>query len=108
MLLYPESPCLSSKRPRFFSLRIRFFPLKFLFFLKKTTADRTYTVCGAKIEKNRKRLAKKDKQRKTYYKYYTDKNWGDFREYDVILDSGSLGEAMCVKTICQLAENFPE
>lgn len=53
-----------------------------------------------------KRLAKKDKQRKTYYKYYTDRTWGDYHNYDLSLDSGSLGEDMCVKLICELAENF--
>ena len=49
-----------------------------------------------------KRLAKKDKQRKTYYKYYTDQQWGDYRNYDVSLDSGALGEDTCVDIICEL------
>ena len=49
-----------------------------------------------------KRLAKKDKQRKTYYKYYTDQQWGDYRNYDVSLDSGVLGEDTCVDIICEL------
>lgn len=49
-----------------------------------------------------KRLAKKDKQRKTYYKYYTDQTWGNYRNYDVALDSGQLGEDACVDIICEL------
>ena len=49
-----------------------------------------------------KRLAKKDKQRRTYYKYYTDQHWGDYRNYDVSLDSGELGEETCVDIICEL------
>ena len=53
-----------------------------------------------------KRLQKKDKDRKTYYKFYTDRSWGDYRNYDVSLDSGLLGEDMCVKTICTLAESY--
>ena len=72
---------------------------------KQRVLERYENIENVSIEK---RLAKKDKQRKTYYKYYTDKNWGDFREYDVILDSGTLGEGMCVKTICDLAAAFPE
>ncbi len=51
-----------------------------------------------------KRLAKKDKQRRTYYKYYTDRHWGDYRNYDVALDSGLLGEDTCVDMICELYE----
>lgn len=49
-----------------------------------------------------KRLIKKDKQRKTYYKYYTDQNWGHYRNYDVSLDSSLLGEDTCVDIICEL------
>ena len=55
-----------------------------------------------------KRLAKKDKARKAYYKYYTDGNWGDYRNYDLALDSGNLGEELCVKMICELAAVFPK
>lgn len=49
-----------------------------------------------------KRLTKKDKQRRTYYKYYTDQHWGNYRNYDVSLDSGLLGEETCVDIICEL------
>ena len=49
-----------------------------------------------------KRLAKKDKQRKTYYKYYTDQQWGNYHNYDVALDSGELGKETCVHIICEL------
>lgn len=51
-----------------------------------------------------KRLAKKDKQRHTYYKYYTDQTWGNFRNYDMSLDSGTLGEEGCVDLICATYE----
>lgn len=53
-----------------------------------------------------KRLQKKDKDRKTYYKFYTDRTWGDYRNYDLSLDSGILGEEVCVKTICAVAEAY--
>lgn len=53
----------------------------------------------------KKRLSKKDKQRSTYYKYYTDQKWGDSRNYDLCLDSGRLGEDLCVSLICELAKN---
>ncbi len=52
----------------------------------------------------RKRLEKKDKQRKTYYRYYTDRVWGDYRNYDLALDSGTLGEDLCVDLICEVAK----
>ena len=54
----------------------------------------------------KKRIQKKDKQRRTYYRYYTDQHWGEYRNYDLALDSGTLGEDTCVKLICDLAERF--
>ncbi len=53
----------------------------------------------------KKRLLKKDKQRKTYYRYYTDQVWGDYHNYDLSLNSGSLGEDSCVKIICDYAKS---
>lgn len=58
---------------------------------------------GISIEK---RLMKKDKQRKTYYKYYTDRHWGDYRNYDLSIDSGKVGEDKSVELICNLAKSF--
>ena len=53
-----------------------------------------------------KRILKKDKQRSTYYKYYTDQTWGAYKNYDLALDSGRIGEENCVKMICDLANIF--
>lgn len=41
-------------------------------------------------------IMKKDKQRASYYNYYTRKKWGDARTYDLTLDSGKLGIDGCV------------
>ncbi len=54
----------------------------------------------------KKRIAKKDKQRRTYYRYYTDQHWGSYENYDRALDSGTLGEETCVCLICELAKHF--
>ncbi|MBO6214047.1 MAG: cytidylate kinase-like family protein [Lachnospiraceae bacterium] len=51
----------------------------------------------------KKRILKKDKQRRTYYRYYTDQHWGEYSNYDIALDSGNLGEECCVHLICELA-----
>ncbi len=54
----------------------------------------------------KKRIQKKDKQRRTYYRYYTDQHWGEYQNYDLSLDSGTLGEELCVDMICELAERY--
>ena len=51
-----------------------------------------------------KRLKKKDKGRATYYKFYTDRHWGDFKNYNLDLDSGYLGEDTCAQIICEVAK----
>ena len=44
------------------------------------------------------------KRRIAYYKYYTDRNWGQAANYHLCLDSGVLGVERCADLICSLAE----
>ena len=46
-------------------------------------------------------IQKKDKQRASYYNYYTSKKWGDSRSYHLTLDSSALGIDKCVEMILQ-------
>lgn len=48
------------------------------------------------------RLHQKDKQRRAYYRYYTDREWGAPRNYALCLNSGVVGEARCVDLILSL------
>lgn len=61
--------------------------------------DRIVRMYGESEKKPEQRLADKDKKRKIYYKNYTDRNWGDIRNYDMCLDSGRLGIDTCVDLI---------
>ena len=45
-------------------------------------------------------LEKLEKKRSSYYQHYTGKRFGDAENYDMCLDSGSLGLDECVKAIC--------
>ncbi len=44
-------------------------------------------------------IAKTDKYRSDYYKYYTGREWTDARNYDLCLDSSKLGFERCVEEI---------
>jgi cytidylate kinase len=44
----------------------------------------------------RKFLEDRDKKRRLYYKYNTDRTWGDVRNYDLCLKSSSIGIDMCI------------
>ena len=49
-----------------------------------------------------KRIEDKDTRRRIYYSHYTDRPWGIAQNYDVCLNSGSLGEEVCVTTIVSM------
>lgn len=44
-------------------------------------------------------IAKTDKYRGDYYKYYTGREWNDARNYDLCLNSGKLGFDKCMEEI---------
>ena len=62
-------------------------------------AHRIVEMYGARKESPKKRLKKKDRQRKAYYKYYTETQWGIAKNYHIALDSGELGIEKCVDII---------
>ena len=48
-------------------------------------------------------LARTDKQRASYYNFYTDQNWSDVRNYDLALDSSKIGVEGAVDVILEYA-----
>ena len=46
---------------------------------------------------------KQDKQRASYYNYYTSKKWGDSRSYDMTLNTSKLTVDQCVDLIIQFS-----
>lgn len=51
-----------------------------------------------------KLLSKKDKGRTAYYRYYTDREWGDASNYELSLDSSRLGDDLCAEIIAHAAQ----
>lgn len=49
-------------------------------------------------------INKTDKQRASYYNYYTSKKWGDSKSYNLSLDAGKLGTDNCVEMILNFRE----
>ena len=54
--------------------------------------------------KARDLIQKQDKQRASYYNYYTSKKWGDSQSYHLTLDSGKLGIDGCIDMILKFRE----
>ncbi len=57
-------------------------------------------------EKAREMMTKKDKQRQSYYNYYSSKKWGRADSYDLSINSAILGIEGTVKFITQYIEDF--
>ncbi len=57
-------------------------------------------------QKARDMMIKKDKQRQSYYNYYSSKKWGRVDSYDLTINSGILGEDGTVKLLIQYIEDF--
>ena len=55
----------------------------------------------AKAEKEIKRI---DKQRANHYKYYTEKEWNNSANYDISINSDTLGVEKTAELICQIVE----
>jgi len=66
-------------------------------------AERIVRLYGESEKKPEERLKEKDTKRAVNYKHFTDRNWGDCRNYDLSLNSGKLGIDRCVELIVQLA-----
>jgi cytidylate kinase len=49
-----------------------------------------------------RRLKDKDKRRAAYYQFYTDRKWGDIKNYDMVLSTSSLGIEKCADIIAEV------
>lgn len=56
--------------------------------------------------KARESMAKKDKQRQSYYNYYSSKKWGRADTYDLCINSAKFGIDGTVRLIMQAVEDF--
>ena len=53
-------------------------------------------------------IVKNDKKRAGYYNYYTNKEWGAAKSYDLCLDSSKLGVEGTVKAILEYVKLYEE
>ena len=65
-------------------------------------AQRIVQEYGEREESPQQRLRDKDKRRAAYHRFYTDMKWGRAQNYDITLNSGTLGLDQCVKIITSL------
>ena len=68
----------------------------------KFRAERIVKEYGEREISPEQRLREKDKRRAAYHRFYTDMKWGHAQNYDLTLNSGTLGIDRCVEIIRSL------
>lgn len=68
-------------------------------------ADRIVRLYGESEKSPEARLQEKDKRRSVNYQHYTGRTWGQAQNYDICLDSSTLGIQNCVDIIVEMARN---
>ena len=58
------------------------------------------------LQKAKEMIQKKDKQRSSYYNYYTCKKWGDARSYDLSINTSKLSDEACIDIILAYREKM--
>lgn len=101
--LAEQGPCVIVGRCADYVLRDKADCLKvFIHADMKFRAERIVKEYGERAESPEQRLRDKDKRRAAYHRFYTDMKWGHAQNYDVTLNSGTLGIDKCVEIIRQL------
>ena len=73
---------------------------------EKIKIDRIMKKYSLTEPKAKEMINKKDKQRQSYYNYYSSKKWGHADSYDLCINSSLLGVEGTVKLIIQAVEDF--
>ena len=66
---------------------------------------RTTQIYGLDKKDAKKEISKINKLRANHYKYYTNKNWNDNGNYDLCINSDSLGIEKAAELICKMVNN---
>ena len=68
----------------------------------KTRAERIVKQYGESKQAPERRLRDKDKRRAAYYQLYTDRKWGDVKNYDIALNTSVIDIEKCADIIADL------
>ena len=78
----------------------------FIYSDKEDKLNRMINEYGVPADKAESVLAKEDKYRANHYSYYTERNWGDKKHYQLCLNSGFLGIENTVNIIVDAIKDY--
>lgn len=68
--------------------------------------DRISRLHGLTEKQAKDKITKSDKQRKTYYNYYSNREWGKMTNYDLCINSGKAGIEECADMIASFIRSI--
>ncbi|MCR5663392.1 MAG: cytidylate kinase-like family protein [Oscillospiraceae bacterium] len=80
-------------------------------FIRADLSERVRTIAerkGLSEEQAKKLIRQVDKDRASYYRYYTDQTWGDAQHYDLVINSSRTGVEGAVRVIRSYIEAVEE
>jgi cytidylate kinase len=105
MQLAEQGPCVIVGRNADYILKDRTDCLDvFIHADQELRADRIVRLYGESEKSPTTRINEKDKRRMINYQHYTGRTWGHPQNYDLCLNSGSLGIDACVEIIVSMAK----
>jgi len=76
----------------------------FIFSSKEDKIKRATEIYGLDKNKAEKEIKRIDKLRANHYKYYTEKEWSDHSNYDICMNSDTLGVEKSADLICEIVK----
>ena len=106
--LADAGPCVIVGRCADYALQDRTDTLNIFIFGSEATKIKTIMNRFPELNEGKARdmMVKKDKQRQSYYNYYSSKKWGRADTYDLCINSSTLGVDGTVDLICQYVNDF--
>ena len=74
----------------------------FIYSDMKDKIERATKFYGMDKEKAEKEIERIDRLRANHYKYYTGNNWKDFGNYDICINSDTLGVEKTAEVVCDM------
>jgi cytidylate kinase len=102
--LVEEGPCVIVGRCADYILQDRTDCLHVFFYADMNfRVNRLVNSAGEKIPNPEKHLKDMDQRRKTYYRHYTGRRWGEAQNYHISINTGVVGMERCAGIIAGLA-----
>ena len=73
----------------------------FVYGEKEDKIKRCIEEYGDSADEVEKKMATYDKARRNYYNYHTSRKWGDYKNYDLAVNSSLVGEQGAADVICE-------